>query len=277
MNTLNNPLRQYFRRPAVYIRLPSEGKYYAPGVIDMPENGELPVFPMTAIDDISARTPDALFNGQAMVDIIKSCVPAIRDPWRINNMDLDAIMLAIKSSSSDSGLNITSKCPSCSTETDYKLDTAKLLSEIKPADYTKPMSVGDLRIFFKPLEYKDINEISLANFQMQKRFGNLDSMENTEERAKATKEALKSITEVTIQTIASCIDHIKTPNDTIVNDTNFILDFLSNCEKTTYDIIQEAYIKLKESGEVKPLNFKCPNCKHEYKNEMKMNLTDFFG
>lgn len=45
----NNPLKQYFRRPAVYIKLPSNGKNYTEGSLDMPENGELPVYPMTAI------------------------------------------------------------------------------------------------------------------------------------------------------------------------------------------------------------------------------------
>ena len=61
----NNPLRQFFRRPAVFFKLPSGGKNYAPGVLDMPENEEFPVYPMTAIDEISMRTPDALFNGSA--------------------------------------------------------------------------------------------------------------------------------------------------------------------------------------------------------------------
>ena len=62
----NNPLRQYFRRPAVHVKLPSGGLDYPEGVIDMPPSGELPVYPMTAIDEITARTPDALYNGVAV-------------------------------------------------------------------------------------------------------------------------------------------------------------------------------------------------------------------
>ena len=53
MNT--NPLKQYFRRPAIYIKLPSEGKYYPEGTIDLPDNKELPVYPMTAIDEIMTQ------------------------------------------------------------------------------------------------------------------------------------------------------------------------------------------------------------------------------
>ena len=67
----NNPLQQYFRQPAIYLRLPSNGEFYPPGSIDMPVNKEIPIFPMTAIDEITYRTPDALFNGTAVVNVIQ--------------------------------------------------------------------------------------------------------------------------------------------------------------------------------------------------------------
>jgi hypothetical protein len=106
MSLVNNPLKQYFRRPAIYLKLPSGGALYPPGVIKPTENGELPVYPMTAIDEITTKTPDALFNGVAMVEIIKSCVPDVLDPWSINSIDLDAILLAIKSAAGGNGNRI---------------------------------------------------------------------------------------------------------------------------------------------------------------------------
>ena len=69
-NIEQNPLRKYFRQPKVYITLPSRGKYYAEGVLDMPSTNELPVFAMTAKDELIIKTPDALLNGQATVEII---------------------------------------------------------------------------------------------------------------------------------------------------------------------------------------------------------------
>ena len=78
---MTNPLKQYFRRPAIYLRLPSEGKFYSQGAIDLPENKEIPIYPMTAIDEITTKTPDMLFNGTAVIEIIKSCVPNIKNPW----------------------------------------------------------------------------------------------------------------------------------------------------------------------------------------------------
>nr|NIU01198.1 hypothetical protein [Nitrosopumilaceae archaeon]NIU85959.1 hypothetical protein [Nitrosopumilaceae archaeon]NIV66026.1 hypothetical protein [Nitrosopumilaceae archaeon]NIX61800.1 hypothetical protein [Nitrosopumilaceae archaeon] len=52
----DNPLKQYFRQPTIHISLPSNGKYYSEGSIEIPESGELPVYPMTAIDEITYKT-----------------------------------------------------------------------------------------------------------------------------------------------------------------------------------------------------------------------------
>ena len=95
MNT-NNPLRQYFRQPAIYIKLPSQGKYYPPGTLNSSVTGEYPVYPMTAIDEITYRTPDAMFNGQATVNVIQSCVPDIKDAWQMPAIDMDTVLVAIR-------------------------------------------------------------------------------------------------------------------------------------------------------------------------------------
>ena len=69
-----NPLSKYFRQPKLYIQIPSRGKYYQQGSIEYPENGELEVYSMTAKDELVFKTPDALLNGQATVDVIQSCI-----------------------------------------------------------------------------------------------------------------------------------------------------------------------------------------------------------
>jgi hypothetical protein len=79
--TPNNPLRQYFRQPAIYIKLPSGGKYYADSAIDFPVNGDIPVFPMTVKDELTLKTPDALLSGESTVKVIESCCATIKDAW----------------------------------------------------------------------------------------------------------------------------------------------------------------------------------------------------
>ena len=115
----NNPLKQYFRRPSIYIKLPSGYKNYPAGVIDIPESGELPVYPMTAIDEITVKTPDALFNGSAIVDIINSCIPNIKDPWKLSSVDVDAVLIAIKSAADGNDMELETTCPACDESSTY--------------------------------------------------------------------------------------------------------------------------------------------------------------
>ena len=272
----NNPLRQYFRRPAVYLKLPSGGKFYTPDIVEMPENGELPVFPMTAIDDITVKTPDALFNGQAVIDIIKSCIPAIKNPWGINSIDLDAILIAIRSASTED-FSVTSECPACNTPSDYKINLGGVLSGIRAPNYNEPLIIGDLSIKFRPLNYKDMNEIGLSQFEMQRQFSNLDDITDIVERTDKSKKALLTVTELSMRTIAKTIHSVTAPSGVEVTELEYILDFIKNCDKTIYEKIKDYNAELREAGEMKPFKIKCVNCANEYQQPFTINVTDFFG
>ena len=271
-----NPLKQYFRRPAVYLKLPSGGKYYREGVINFPETGELPVYPMTAIDEITTKTPDALFNGTAVSDLIKSCVPNIIDPWQISSTDMDAILLAIKAASGTQNLDIESICPSCKEAATYGLELVAILSTLTAPDYSKPLEIGELKLAFGPLTYKEMNQAAMSQFDIQRMFVNIDSIIDTKEKNEKTKDALISITGVTMEVIAKTIRVIETPNATVDN-YEFILDFLQNCDKDAYISIRDYHTSLKAATELKPLDVKCSDCGHEYKQPFTINASDFFG
>jgi hypothetical protein len=272
----NNPLRQYFRRPAVYFRLPSEGKNYAPGIVDVPENGEIPVYPMTAIDEITLRTPDALFNGAAVVELIKSCVPAIKDPWKVNSNDLDAILIAIRAAGGQENLEIGSTCPKCENFATLTLPLVAVLAQLKAGDYATELAINDLKVKFRPLTYKEMNEAGLEQFKIQKMFGSIDTIENEDEKNKKTQEAVRAITEATMKIISNTVEYIDTPT-VRVEEKQFIDDFLHNCDGVVYTAIRDHNAKLKNSTELKPMQVKCDSCSHEYVQPFTLNATDFFG
>lgn len=272
----HNPLQQYFRRPAIYLRLPSGGELYEPGVIEMTETGELPVFPMTAIDEITSKTPDALFNGQAMSDIITSCIPNIKKPWEINSIDFDAILIAIKSASGGNDMEINSTCPKCEESSDYAISLVSLLTQLKAGDYNKELEIGELFIHFRPLTYKEMNEASLGQLEAQRMFISLENEKDETTKSKIMQEALKVITDITMKILSQTIVYIKTPT-AYVDDRDYILDFLKNCDKTTYVAIRDYNTKLKEQTEIKPLKIKCVACSHDYEQPFTLNTSDFFG
>ena len=76
-----NPLANYFRQPAIYLKLPSAGRWWPQGSLELSESQELPIYPMSTKDEILIRTPDALLNGQGVVDVIQSCCPAMKNAW----------------------------------------------------------------------------------------------------------------------------------------------------------------------------------------------------
>jgi len=276
MNQENNPLKQYFRRPAIYVKLPSEGKYYNSDTVSMPDNKELPVFPMTAIDEITARTPDALFNGEAVADIIRSCMPNIKDPWAIVNMDLDAILIAIRTATNGNKMEIESTCTACSEESKYDINLVGVLAELKPGNYDQELVINELTIKFKPLTYKEINQINTNQFEVQRGFSQLDSMIEIEEKNAKIKELLILTTTLTSQAITSNIEYIKTPS-AFVQEKEYILGFLNNCDKNTYEMIKEFNFKLKEGTTMKPLKVTCMHCQNEYNQPFTLNMSDFFG
>lgn len=276
MTIEHNPLKQYFRRPAIYLKLPSGGKYYDSSVIELPESGELPVYPMTAIDEITSKTPDALYNGSAMSDIIKSCIPGIKQPWNINSIDFDAILIAIKSASGGDDLEVTSTCPKCEDSSSYGISLVSLLSQLKAGSYDIPMQINDLEIKFRPLTYKEMNEASLGQFEAQRIFVSIDSEENQDIKNKKMQDALKLVTDITMKILSQTIIYIKTAS-AFVDQNEYILDFLRNCDRNTYVAIRDFNTSLKDQTEIKPLKIKCVACGHNYEQPFTLNTTDFFG
>jgi hypothetical protein len=271
-----NPLQQYFRRPGIYLKLPSQGLGYPEGAIDLPENGELPVFPMTAIDEITTRTPDSLYNGTAVCELIKSCVPSIKDPWSIPVTDLDPLLVAIRIATNGALMEIDTSCPSCNESSKYDINLTAVLNNFSAGDYNAILAIDSLKFKFRPLLFKEINETNLVQVEIQKMVGSLESMENDTERMVKTKELLEKINQVAVEIISKTIEFIQTPDSTVF-EKEYIVEFLKNCDKQTFEKIKEVNLKLREGSENKPLQIKCMHCEFDYEKAFTINPTTFFG
>jgi hypothetical protein len=277
MPDLNNPLRRHFRQPVIHLRLPSGGKFYPPGALMMPPNGELPVLPMTAVDEITARTPDALFNGSAIPNIISSCIPAIRDPWSVPAVDLNTILVAMRLASYGHKMDVTSTCPKCSHDNEFDLDLRVIMDSLKIPDYDTPLVLGDLTVTFVPLTYKQLNSNNQLQFEDQKLMqainGNADM--TSDQRLAILGESFKRITEITVQAIARSISCIQTP-DALVTEPEYIADFMHNCEKSIFQKIRDHAISLRQATEINPLDVTCSDCSHNYTQDFSLDMSNFF-
>jgi hypothetical protein len=273
----NNPLRQYFRQPAIFIKLPSQGNFYPEGTLELPPTGELPVFPMTAIDEITYRTPDALFNGSAVVSVIQSCIPNIRDAWVMPAIDVDTVLISIRIASYGHEMETNTKCPNCEHEAEYVVDLRTLFDKMKAPDYNTPIHSGDMEFYFRPINYKDINENNQLQFEEQRMLQAMASVEmSDEDKSKTVSQALKKITEITVKAMAQSIAAVKTPT-ALVTEREFIDDLLKNCNRTLFTKLRDHILKLKSDTEIQPLDIKCTECTHEYKQSVTLDVSNFFG
>jgi hypothetical protein len=272
-----NPLRQYFRQPAIYIRLPSQGKFYPPGTLMPTKNGDYPVLPMTTLDEITYRTPDELFNGAAVTSVIESCMPNIQDAWNIPVMDIDTILVAIRIASYGHEMTISTKCPKCQHQEDFGLDLRKVLEQIPGGDYGKTLELGDLRIHFRPMDYRDINDNSIKQFEEQKMLQNIEQAQNVDdqEKLRLLSDALKKITVMTTEAIAKSIAVIETPQAR-VDQRDHITEWLKNCDRLIFKRVKDHIINTKQASEIKPLDITCSSCANKYQQNYTLDMSNFF-
>ena len=273
----NNPLRQYFRQPAIYIKLPSQGKFYPEGTLNPTVNDSYPIYPMTAIDEITYRTPDAMFNGQATVSVIQSCVPDIKDAWSIPAMDVDAVLVAIRIASYGHEMDFESQCPKCQAISDRNIDLRLVLDGLQAPDYSQSIKSGDMEIFFRPMTYKNLTDNSQIQYENQKLMQMLPEAEVADsEKLSALGKSLKRITEITIKALAQSISVIKTPT-ALVSEPEFIEEMLQNCDRNLFNQIRDYIINLKSVAEMKPLKIVCDECNNEYEQLLTLDMSSFFA
>ena len=169
----SNPLNKYFRQPALYVSLPS-GTNYPPHVVAQSQTGELGVMPMTAKDEIRFKTPDALMNGQGVVDVIQSCVPQIKDAWQIKSYDLDTLLIAIRIATYGETMDFTFTVPGANEQVTHSQNLPSLLDAIKGTEIQDEFVLEDgLKFSVRPLTYKDMTTASQQTFAQQKMYASV--------------------------------------------------------------------------------------------------------
>lgn len=252
-----NPLNKYFRHPAIYVSLPS-GTNYPPHVITPSQTGELGVMPMTAKDEIRFKTPDALMNGQGVVDVIQSCVPDIKDAWQIKSYDLDTILIAIRIATYGETMEINFNVPKVNETVSHSVNLPAILDQLKATKVDSEITLDDgLKITVRPLTYKDMTSTSLQTFQQQKMYTAIqDSKLPDEDKAKRFNEAFKTLTELNASIILKNIEKVTMQDGTEISDPTHIKEFVENANAVLVKEIEDKLTLLRGQGAVKPLKMK---------------------
>ena len=272
-----NPLSSFYRQPKIYVRLPSKGKFYEPGSLDLSENGEYPVYAMTAKDELLFKTPDALLNGTSTVELIKSCIPAILNPWVMPNIDLDFALIAIRIATYGDKMDVGTNCPHCDAENSYDMDLTAWLDIFNNFIYNTDIVVDPLTVHVRPYTYKEVTKTALKSMEQQRIFQviNDDTLSDEIKLEKFGASFLK-LTELTVDVIADCITAIDTP-DGSVSDKDMIKEFIANCSKDIFQKIQDHVVQMKELIEFKAQNVTCGECSKPFSLPVTMDQSNFFA
>jgi hypothetical protein len=273
----SNPLANYFRQPKMYVRLPSHGRFYPEGALDTSEIDEYPVYAMTAKDELMFKTPDALMNGQATVEVIKSCVPAIKDPWAMPSLDLDAILIAIRIASYGEAMDINASCPKCRHFNEFSLNLVQYLDRISGITYDGTLEVPPLQVHIRPYTYKEISKTAIKTLEQQKIFAivNDDNMSD-EDKVEKFGESFVKLTNLTVDVIAGCITKIVSPEGE-VTDPTIIKEFIENSPGDVFNSINNYVTEMKDKMSLKAQDVKCTECENEWSVEVSMDQTNFFA
>jgi hypothetical protein len=240
MTENTNPLSKYYRQPAVYITLPSKGKYFDDKGFEKTQTGELPVLPMTAKDELNFKTPDALLNGQSTVDVIESCLPNIKDAWQVVNHDLDTILLAIRIATFGETMDVEAPVPKTNEMQTHTVNLPQMLETLKNVDIKDDiMTKSGFKIKVAPLTYKELTKNQLATFEQQKIYATVSQSQlNDQEKSKTFAESFRKLSELNF------------------DDKQQIKDFINNANLNITNEIQNGLAELRTQGNLKPLTVK---------------------
>ncbi len=256
MTENTNPLSKYYRQPAVYIKFPSGGNY-PPHVLERSPNGEYPVLPMTAKDELAFKTPDAMMNGQATIDVIKSCIPNIKDPWQLVSYDMDTILIAIRIASYGEKMDLNTTVPVANETMTHSINLPDLLDRLSQVQITNSCKLKDgLEITVRPLIYKQIIDSQIRTFQQQRIYMQVQQSTTMSDEEKTQKftDSFNMLTELNSALLLNNIEKITLPDGKqSVSDPAQIKDFIENAESKLTKEIEEELSKIRLQGAVPPI------------------------
>lgn len=283
-----NPLAGHFRSPKLYTQLPSKGKFYTPDVVDMPETGELPVYPMTAKDELMLKNPDALLNGEAIATVINSCIPTIKLPRKLLSNDIDALLIAIQGATYGDDMEVSSTCDKCEEVVTENVSVEGALSTMSTLDdaYQFNTDTG-LLVEIRPFSYETTVKAGVANFRSERSLQSIATIDDEVERIRAFNSNFIELSQLNFDIMVDSVASITIPavdkdsDDIIVNDSNNIREFLENCESAVGKQIEEFISEISNIGVNKEVLMRCTACgteeePYEFQAQVNFNPVNFF-
>lgn len=282
MEIQTNPLKSYFRKPGIFIKLPSKGNFYTTPPKDLNNMGEIPIYPMTAKDELLLKNADALLNGTAIYRLITSCAPSILDAESMPSIDLDVILLAIRRCSYGTNMDVSTihQCDDGSqTDNEHSINLDHFISTINTVENDTIVEVSEqIKVYVKPITVKNLLHLNWIQYEQIRNLQIAEQSNRSEkERLQILESSYEILTEANIKIVSDCIDTVVLPDGVIVTDTKNIREWITDLDNTNFKKIEKAVTELGESGLNKKFQVSCKHCEKNYETTLNLNPTTFFG
>lgn len=287
-----NPLKKFSRTPKIYVRLPSEHKFYPPEFISTSPNGEVPIKALTATDDLIMNNADALLNGDAVMRVVQSCTDGCIDVSSLLIPDVETILLGIRYASKGDKMKFKSKCPHCSHEDEEAvsirtlLDNSVMISDcgetttftIEGEDGTK------VNVNIHPSPYKDHTNANMVMFEQTRILQFISANKNIkeDERQEKMRKSFELMAEFQLNVLINSIEsvdiiqgHGEEQVVTKVTDKKHIREFINDIEKDHAKAIEQKLEKLNKIGTPRELTVVCNKCSEEHQMEVRFDPVNF--
>lgn len=281
MTQNDNPLQGFYRSPKLYVGLPTQGIYYDETVVDLPENRELAVYSMTARDEMIMKNPDALLNGEAVAQVIQSCVPQVKAPRQMISNDVETLLVAIQSATHGDEMDITSTCPECNSTVSAVASIADALETMQVVEqhYVLETSSG-LDIEVRPYSYESSVKAGIANFQSTRSLQGIGAITDEMAQLSAFNESFVKLSALNFDLMVDSVSTIAGTDpegeDFVVRDRGAIREFMENCESDVGHAIQDKISEINAIGVNKTMMMECANCEHQFTHEVGFDPVNFF-
>lgn len=259
----NNPLLAKVQIPGQVVRLPSGGLHYGDGELSPDvQNGELHVRPMTAIDEITIRSPDMIVSGQALRDVFKNCIPGILKPERLLMRDVDYLLMALRQTTYGDTYEMGFKhdCEHAKMHT-YTISLPALIN--KTIEYDSE-------------HYEQLRTVTMPNGQIvtlrpaMVMEDLLKIIQMTDFQAKQTD--IRTLQDQRIMGVGAMIARVSD-----VTDPSMIAEWLAAIPLQWFTTISDAIDKLSGWGPDTKSTFVCKDCGSPFEVDIPLNPVVFFS
>lgn len=267
MTQKHNPLSAYFRAPKMFTPIPSGGRFYTDKVVEMPETGELPVFAMTAKDEMIMKNPDALLNGEAVAQVIQSCVPNVKNARAMMSSDIDVLLVAIQGATYGDEVEVTAECPKCKEQQTGAASVEAAIDTMGRLEEAYEIEHNGLTLEIRPFTYASTIQAGITNFQSTRSLQALADVTDELERLRLFNDNFKQIAELNFSLIIDSVATVSFVDEAgdkvVVDDRDQIVEFLNNAENAIGKKIESKIAEINSIGINHEMPMQCEKCLDE--------------